>query len=74
MITTGEITSTSKGFNYICQNQISFNSQVKILIINVFYSKYVTCILKKGVYKSIKCKCIKKFLLRSNLLTICTSF
>lgn len=38
-ISTGEITSATKGFKYICQDPISINSEVKILIINVFYSK-----------------------------------
>lgn len=42
MITFGEITSASKGFNYIYHNQISINSQVKIVIINVFPTKHVT--------------------------------
>lgn len=42
VITIGEITSASKDFKYICQDQISSNSQLKELIINVFYSKYVT--------------------------------
>lgn len=63
-ITIGEITSASKGFKYICQDQISINRHVKILIINLFHSKYVTYLVvyiyKKKVYKSIKCKCIKK--------------